>query len=260
MPAPVAVGVDNGGTWIRFKGLNTKGRCVWSLKNPSPTVDQLPNVLRHHLKRFHLSYLAVGSRGVWTQAKRRSMKRALQGLAKKIVVMSDVEAAWLAAFGAKCGIIVISGTGSIAYGRKIDGTFVRTGGLGPDKGDEGSGYWIGKKWLQKQPSATATTVRQIASLAPRVIDKARRGNLLARGITHDAQQHLCSLVINLIEKLHWTRVVPLAASGSVLENQWFKQGFLKMLHAKGIKFKFTPKKTDQAIALLTSYPSPLSGV
>src|SRR5262249_21314872 len=146
----------NGGTWIRLQGLDARGRPVWSFRKPSPTVEKLPDFLRKHLKPFkaQLAGLAVGSRGVWKQAKRRAIKRALSGLAKRIVVKSDVEAAWLAAFGPRgAGIVVISGTGSIAYGRTRDGRSARAGGLGPEKGDEGSGYWIGRQWqLTKFPS------------------------------------------------------------------------------------------------------------
>ena len=101
MPAPIAIGVDNGGTLgSASRRLDAKGRIVWSLKKQSPSVDKLPAFLKKHLKRFQgaLPYLCVGSKGVWKQSKRRALKRALQGLAKKIVVLSDVEAAWLAAF------------------------------------------------------------------------------------------------------------------------------------------------------------------
>src|ERR1700690_2031985 len=99
--APKTIGVDNGGTWIRLVGLDAKGRRTWSLKKKSPSVEQLPAFLRSHLKRFkgELDLLAVGSRGVWKQAARRKLKVTLHGLAKQIDVMSDVEAAWIAAFG-----------------------------------------------------------------------------------------------------------------------------------------------------------------
>jgi glucosamine kinase len=263
--------VDNGGTWIRLKGLDARGRCVWSLKKPSPTVEKLPGFLQKHLRRFRgrLDSLAVGSRGVWKPAKRRAMKRALRGLAKNIVVMSDVEAAWMAAFKDR-GIIVVAGTGSIAYGRRADGMFARAGGLGPDKGDEGSGFWIGREWLRRQPAPsprrksgpspldwipvfagmTTMTVRKIASFAPLALRRAKEGNHLAREITQGAQQYLSKLVIDLILKLQWTGIVPLAVSGSVLENPWFQRGFLKRLHTKGIKFKIIRKTIDPAIAPL----------
>ena len=42
---------------------------------------------------------------------------------------------------------VISGTGSIAYGVSHHGVAARAGGWGPTLGDEGSGYWIGRRAL-----------------------------------------------------------------------------------------------------------------
>ncbi len=270
-----AVGVDNGGTWIRLKGLNARGRCVWSLKKPSPTVEKLPAFLNTNLKRFHeeLRYLAVGSRGVWKQTKRRAIKRALRGLAETIVVMSDVEAAWLAAFKSE-GIIVISGTGSIAYGRTADGRFARAGGLGPEKGDEGSGYWIGREWrCRKFPSPAGrrerawrslrprgegtNVVRKIAALTPIVILKARAGNLTARAVIREAQSHLGELVIQLIKTLKLRGKVPLSVSGSVLQNEWFRSGFFNFLRQKGVKFQFIKKIIDQVIAPLALHPLPL---
>ena|ERR1019366_5643383 len=174
--APRTVGVDNGGTWIRLTGIDAKGRTVWSLRKPSPTVQKLPTFLHRHLKAFRgkLDGLAVGSRGVWKKNAKRSLARALRGLAKTIVVMSDVEAAWLAAFSPHPtlslkgegdrrlgeGIIVICGTGSIAYGRRADGSFARAGGLGPEKGDEGSGYWIGKEWLKRSERTRSEGARE----------------------------------------------------------------------------------------------------
>src|SRR5207253_1515933 len=139
----------------------------------SPTVEKLPAFLHAHLKRFHgrLKLLAVGSRGVWTITKRREVKRALAGLATDVVVMSDVEAAFLSIFGrARPGLMVISGTGSIGYGRskKIS---ARAGGLGPLKGDEGSAFWIGRKWLKRHNAKEAGSVRRIALKTHLVIRK-----------------------------------------------------------------------------------------
>lgn len=46
------------------------------------------------------------------------------------------------------GIALISGTGSMAWGRKADGTHLRCGGWGYVLGDEASGYWIARRALQ----------------------------------------------------------------------------------------------------------------
>src|SRR5438128_1339137 len=45
------------------------------------------------------------------------------------------------------GIVIVSGTGSIAYGRNANGEAARAGGWGHMIGDEGSGYWIGREAL-----------------------------------------------------------------------------------------------------------------
>ncbi len=45
------------------------------------------------------------------------------------------------------GVVLISGTGSIAYGVNAQGQAARAGGWGTSLGDEGSGYWIGRRAL-----------------------------------------------------------------------------------------------------------------
>ena len=62
----------------------------------------------------------------------------------RIVVVSDLETTLQAAFGDGAGVIVISGTGSIAYGRDARGQTARAGGWGLTISDEGSAQWIGR--------------------------------------------------------------------------------------------------------------------
>ena len=59
-------------------------------------------------------------------------------------VVGDMEIALQAAFDDDSGVIVIAGTGSIAYGRDRTGKNVRAGGWGFEIGDEGSAHWIGR--------------------------------------------------------------------------------------------------------------------
>jgi N-acetylglucosamine kinase-like BadF-type ATPase len=48
----------------------------------------------------------------------------------------------LAAEGLDAGVALIAGTGSVAWGRRVDGTEARAGGWGHLLGDEGSGYRV----------------------------------------------------------------------------------------------------------------------
>ena len=65
-------------------------------------------------------------------------------LPSPIDVVGDIETSLEAAFGDESGVIVIAGTGSIAYGRDNNGKTVRAGGWGFEVGDEGSAHWIGR--------------------------------------------------------------------------------------------------------------------
>lgn len=61
----------------------------------------------------------------------------------EIEVVGDMQIALAAAFGEDPGVIVIAGTGSIAYGRDAEGRTARAGGWGFAISDEGSAHWIG---------------------------------------------------------------------------------------------------------------------
>jgi glucosamine kinase len=75
-------------------------------------------------------------------------------IAGEIEVVGDMEIALDAAFGTGPGVIVIAGTGSIAYGRNAQGASARAGGWGFAISDEGSAHWIGR-------SAVASVMRAL---------------------------------------------------------------------------------------------------
>jgi glucosamine kinase len=76
-----------------------------------------------------------------TLAVRRITAEVIPG---EIEVVGDMQIALAAAFGAGPGVIVIAGTGSIAYGRDAQGRTARAGGWGFAISDEGSAHWIGR--------------------------------------------------------------------------------------------------------------------
>src|SRR6185312_5030233 len=68
-------------------------------------------------------------------------------IADEVVVETDASIALADAFGDRSGVILIAGTGSIAFGRSPAGMLARCGGWGFTFGDEGSGAWIGRRAL-----------------------------------------------------------------------------------------------------------------
>jgi glucosamine kinase len=65
-------------------------------------------------------------------------------LPSPVDVVGDANIALAAAFGSGPGVIVIAGTGSIAYGRAGNGVTARAGGWGFAISDEGSAHWVGR--------------------------------------------------------------------------------------------------------------------
>ncbi len=69
------------------------------------------------------------------------------GQRARTLVVNDALVALTAGAGDGPGVVIISGTGSIAYGRNAANQAARAGGWGYIIGDEGSGYWIGRRAL-----------------------------------------------------------------------------------------------------------------
>lgn len=90
---------------------------------------------------------------------------AVQGIMRRIgfktraLVVNDALVALTAGAGDDPGIVLIAGTGSIAYGRDAAGRAARSGGWGYLLGDEGGGFWIGR-------AALSAVVRQFDGRGP----------------------------------------------------------------------------------------------
>ncbi len=92
-----------------------------------------------------VSHTCVGGSGAARHEIAEIVRRCLaEIISTPIDVVGDMQIALEAAVDAGPGVIVIAGTGSIAYGRDHQGTAVRAGGWGFAIGDEGSAHWIGR--------------------------------------------------------------------------------------------------------------------
>jgi glucosamine kinase len=92
-----------------------------------------------------VAHTCIGGSGAARPEVAAIVRRSLaEILATPIDVVGDMQIALEAAFDAGPGVIVIAGTGSIAYGRDSNGKTARAGGWGFAIGDEGSAHWIGR--------------------------------------------------------------------------------------------------------------------
>ena len=256
MPTGVVVGVDLGGTQVRVVASGPSG---WSrrVQSRAPSLADLPGFLGRLWREWRLSprgvaALVVAAKGVWTPAERWLEERRLRGLARRVRVVSDVEAAFLGALGDGPGILLLAGTGSIVLGRNRPGRWARAGGLGPLLGDEGSAFWIGRLWLitgrrtrrgeerLRKIARAPDAVARIAAVAPSVLRRAARGDRAAREFVTGAQDVLAALTCVVAEDLRLPSPVPLSWAGSLMENRAFRAGVLRSLRRQGLRARAVP--------------------
>jgi N-acetylglucosamine kinase-like BadF-type ATPase len=266
----LAVGVDLGGTWIRIAAAADDRRRV-SVAHRAPALPELATFLRSLWRRHRwtgrVDALVVAARGVWLPRERRALARALRRLARRVRVIADVEAAWHATLGDGAGILVLAGTGSIVLGRTARGRWARAGGLGPLLGDEGSGFWIGRRWLREQASPSAQrrfatrpdAVAAIAAIAPRVLARARRGDRLAARVVREAQTALAAQAHDVARALALRTVIPVGGAGSIMRDPWFAAGVRRALRENGLRVHWctaTDTAVDAAARLAVALGAP----
>ena len=238
--------VDLGGTWVRVAASGSPQR---RFRARTPGAAHLPALLarlwrRWRITRGDLAALGVASRGVWTPAERRALARRLRRFAPRVVVISDVEAAYLAALGASPGVLLLAGTGSIALGRDHGGRWARAGGLGALLGDDGSAFAIGRDWLRR-PGANSLLARRlgrssdavprIAAYTPPVLRRARQGDREARRIVREAQHALALLVTTTARRLRLRAPVTVSWAGTLMRNAGFRAGVWREVRRGGLR-------------------------
>lgn len=110
--------------------------------------------------------ICLGLAGVDRQSEGTTVRAIMSriGASARVVVVNDALVALVAGVDEEPGVVIICGTGSIAYGRNARNEAARAGGWGHVLGDEGSGYWIGRRALRAVARAAdgrgpATTLR-----------------------------------------------------------------------------------------------------
>jgi N-acetylglucosamine kinase-like BadF-type ATPase len=108
-----------------------------------------------------LDAICLGIAGVDRPRDAQAIKEVMRRIGQKTltIVVNDALVALVAGAGDQAGVVVVAGTGSIAYGRDTEGRAARAGGWGYLLGDEGGGFWIGR-------AALSAVVRQFDQRGP----------------------------------------------------------------------------------------------
>jgi N-acetylglucosamine kinase-like BadF-type ATPase len=121
--------------------------------------------------------ICLGIAGVDREADAAAVRGIMRriGFKTRTLVVNDALVALVAGAGDQPGVVIVAGTGSIAYGRDGSDRAARSGGWGYVLGDEGGGFWIGR-------SALNAVVREFDGRGPQtmltelVIDTMHLGN------------------------------------------------------------------------------------
>lgn len=257
---PLYLGIDAGGTktecalsnGAELLGQATGESCKLARVGREKARANLRSVIERTCKSARVlaadvQYVCIGMAGAslpeavsWVQDTLREIMPSAT-----IYVAGDHIIAHRAAFGTSHGVLVVSGTGSIAFGRNPAGETARAGGWGPNVSDEGSAFWVGREAVvsalhaydmgsndgmlsliaNRWKIAPEEVVRvanaaepQFAELSAPVAAAAERGDAIAADIIGRAGKALALLGVAVIRRL-WPQggVVPIGLSGGVLQ-------------------------------------------
>jgi N-acetylmuramic acid 6-phosphate etherase len=228
------LGVDGGAghtaCWLadesgRIRGRGEAGPCNLGSVGPAVAEANLAAAVRMAtgqagVRPQDVAAACLGLAGCDRPAERaalEAMGRRL-GLRDPLRIENDAVVAWAGACRTRPGVVVLAGTGSIAYGRTGDGRWARAGGWGPLFGDEGSGFALGRlavaaallcralgiaavedavsaiRWHDAEPA-------RVAALAPLVLRAAEAGDAVALAIVHDAADTLAEMAGAVLARL-----------------------------------------------------------
>ncbi|WP_434480807.1 BadF/BadG/BcrA/BcrD ATPase family protein [Gemmatimonas sp.] len=162
-PTPLVVGVDGGGSRTRVLLCDASGAALARVEGPasalqpgqeSVAADVIKQLIGEALAKAERTetrpaVCVVGVAGAGQERAAQALWSALaqRRIADDVSVQADATIAMDDAFGESAGVLLIAGTGSVAYSKSTDGRTERCGGWGPNIGDEGSAHWLGRRAL-----------------------------------------------------------------------------------------------------------------
>ncbi|KEO83467.1 N-acetylglucosamine kinase [Tumebacillus flagellatus] len=263
----ILIGIDGGGTKTRTLAVTQDGTILADLTTAGSNINHhgwagveeslfaLFEQVRTHVPSYaNVASLCLGFAGIDREPDRVRMEQwtAAQWPGAQVSVVHDARIALEAGLPPdaqnRAGIVLIAGTGSVAYGRNAAGLEARVGGWGYLLGDEGSGYDLGRRAITavlraydgRDPQTLLSTLvlsaygvqeptellpivygestsrGQVAKLARLVIEAAAAGDSVAQGLLDSGAGELAALVVALLKKMNFTaRHVPVVLAGGL---------------------------------------------
>lgn len=259
------MGIDGGGSTVRVvivtPALDVRAEYIGPAVNPSAVgreeaASRIQAAMRETIRQAGLTpdqitgvgagIAGASNRFAWAVDWVREVVQAVTPQAR-VVPSSDYEIALVGAKGQRLGILLLAGTGSLAYGVNAAGQSALVGGWGYLLGDEGSGYWLGSQALRAvarmadgrgrntllskkllkalhftQPLdilpwlyGESPRVQEIARLAPLVLECAAQRDPVARSIVENGAFDLALAVRSVMHRLDLHEHRPVFA-GSLL--------------------------------------------
>ncbi len=151
----LVIGADLGGTGGRaalaLDGQVIASTSIEGVTDRVATVESLVRELLGRTGRTRVDAVAVGATGYFMrgQALREQVPPMmfLNFGVKTVLLCSDMLSSYAGALGLKPGAVIAAGTGAVALGSDLQGTWSRVDGWGYLVGDLGSGSWIGRTAL-----------------------------------------------------------------------------------------------------------------
>lgn len=251
------LGVDGGGTKTlavcadidcNIIGVGMSSGSNYHTVGLNNAVDAIKQAIdKANINKYKIGIAYLGLAGAGREKDREILTNALSSLdiADRIIVNHDAFIALAGATVCKPGVIVIAGTGAMAFGINEYGHEGRSDGWGHILGDCGSAYYIAQKALisackaydnRGSKTALLPAIREyfnlddfreiiykvygastydIAKIAPLVSKVAESGDEIAIEILKDAGYELASSAIAVIKNLNLDDHILVAIAGSV---------------------------------------------
>lgn len=281
------IGIDGGGTKSEAAIADLEGKIFKKIKigstNPNKigfekailNLKKLISKISKN-KKIKAAYLGLAGGLERDKGKREKIRKKLQKFFDfPIFVDGDQKIAFRAGTNEKNGVVVIAGTGAIAMGWKGKKETI-SGGWDWLIGDQGSGFWVGKRALEEIGKALdgrrkdfklmkfifrklkikkevnlyknfycKDFVTKVASISKFVDEFSKKGDRFSKEILIDAAKEVSKMAISVIKKLNFEKEkFPVVLVGGMFKSEIFRKGVENQIKkfAKNAKFILLRKK------------------